>query len=454
MRVAIIGGGISGLASAFYIKHFNPKAQVTIFEKEPNLGGKIATTKKGEFLFEAGSNGFLSNKEETFEFINLLGLNDLLLKSNDSSRIRYIYDKEKLKRLPSSPKEFLTTNILPPLAKLRVAKEYFIKPKLDDIDETMFDFGNRRLGKEFTRVFLEPMSAGIYGSTARLLSIHSAFPKIIQMEREYGSLFKAMKKRKKGGSPTGVLTSFKGGMSSFITALEKKLQATIFKNTEVRKITKEKNRFDDTVYQIEFKELDVRKDFTATFDKVIFSTPADATSKLFLNLDREVANYLAGIKYIPMSLVGFGYDSLNTNLNAFGLLTTKESQKDILGALFDSSIFNDRAESGKSIRFMIGGARDPKLAFESEDELINICKAEARDILKIDKEPSEIFIKRWNRAIPSYEVGHKRRVEKIFKLLSNHENLFLNSNAYFGVGFNDCIINSIKIAKEALKDSK
>lgn len=448
MKIAVVGGGISGLATLFYINKLLPEAKVFLFEKEESVGGKIKTENIDEYLFESGSNGFLSNKPLTFDFIEEAGLGDLILKSNDSSRIRYVFHKGKLHLLPDSPKAFLKTKLLSPLGKLRVASEYFIKAKKDSSDESLQDFGYRRVGKEFTDIFLDVMSAGIFASTPKTLSVKSAFPKIVELEREYGGLFRGMLAKKgKGGAPSGVLTSFKGGMSNFINELEKKLNFENFKASEVTRV--EKGEYG---YKLDFEVKSVMKKYSMEFDKVIFATPANVTAHLMRKIDREIAYDLASIEYVPMSIVGFGYDKPYFDLNGFGLLTTTSSHQDILGVLWDSSIFDDRAPSEcKSLRVMIGGIRNRELALKSREELIEIATLGIKNTMGIDEVADKVFVKQWREAIPNYSVGHLEKVNKIFKSIKKHKDLYLNSNAYYGVGFNDCIANSKKCVKELIK---
>ncbi len=448
MKIAVIGGGISGLSTVFYLNKLIPDAKVFLFEKDDYLGGKIKTDKVEDYLFESGSNGFLSNKPLTFDFINEVGGDDLILKSNDSARIRYIFHKNRLHRLPDNPKDFLKTNLLSFSGKLRVLSEYFRKTKKDDSDENLQSFGYRRVGKEFTDIFLDAMSAGIFASTPKALSVQAGFPKVVELEKEYGGLFRGMLAKKKSDTgPSGVLTSFKGGMSSFINLLESKLKMELFKDTEVNKVNKSLNGG----YSVEFETEKLTKKFSLEFDKVIFSTPSNTTARLIRKIDRDIAYDLASIEYTPMSIVSFGYDEPYFDLNGFGLLTTTASRQDILGVLWDSSIFNDRAnEKNRSLRVMIGGVRNRDLALKSREELIEIARRGIQNTMDINEIPDKAFVKQWREAIPNYAIGHTEKVNKIFTKLKKHKGLYLNSNAYYGVGFNDCIENSRKCIKNIL----
>jgi oxygen-dependent protoporphyrinogen oxidase len=443
LNIAIIGGGISGLTTAFYIKKNRPHVNITIFEKESTLGGKMQTYDVNGFKFEGGSNGFLSNKPDTFKFIEDVGANALVEKSNDNARKRFIF-KDKLYKLPHGPKDFITTGLLSPYAKFRVAMEYFISPKTDDKDETVQEFGYRRLGRGFTDNFLDAMTTGIFASNASDLSLRSAFPVIANLEKEHGGLFKGMIARKKGGAPSGVLMSFKNGVSSFIKYLEDYLDIKIVKDCTVSKIIDTANSY--------VIDTNVGK-FSAS--KVIFTTPSFVTSSLVKEFLPNLSKSLDKIEYSPVAVVGFGYNSLEDELDGFGLLTTQSANLEILGVLWDSSIFENRAPIGKkSIRILIGGSRNPELALKSQSELIQFAKNGVKTCMNIDQEPDTVFVKQYKHGIPRYKVGHQEIVEEIFSHIENDKNIFLGGNAYYGVGLNDCVANSMQLALDVCNTIK
>ncbi|PID47418.1 MAG: protoporphyrinogen oxidase [Proteobacteria bacterium] len=440
MKIAIIGGGISGLTTAFYIKWQNPSLHVDVYEEGSFLGGKMRTEEVDGFYFENGTNGFLSNKPDTLDLVKDCKAQHLLLKSNDLARIRFIY-KDTLHQLPESPKAFLKTKLLSFKGKVRVLLEPFVRAKKDDSDETLQDFGYRRVGREMTDVFLDAMVAGIYGSTPSKISVNAAFPLVVNLEREYGGLFTGMiKKRKKSAGPGGILMSFKKGVSSFIDHLASNCGANIFLSSPVENIQKDGLKYTLTC-----------KNEKKVYDKVILSTPSFVSAKLVSSFDEKLAKKLDAIAYTPISVVGFGFDELDHDLKGFGLLTTSSAKLGILGILWDSSIFEDRAKQGKkSLRIMIGGQRNKDLALKSDDELIQIAKQGIKDTMNINANPSAVFVKRYEKGIPSYELGHQKRVKEIFEELKKHEGLHLNSNAYNGVALNDCVKNSRQCAFEVL----
>jgi oxygen-dependent protoporphyrinogen oxidase len=437
MVIAIIGGGISGLATAFYIKQIRPDSEIYMFEKEAHYGGTMRTENINGFLFETGANGFLSNKPDTLDLVKASGAQDLLLRSSDAARKRYIFTN-KLHQLPENPIAFMRTKLLSLPGKLRTLGEIFIPPGKDLGDESLQDFGYRRVGKEFTDIFLNAMSAGIFASAPEVLSIKAAFPAVVKLEQEYGGLFKGMiKKKKKEAGPGGVLMSFKGGVGRYIDHLVHSLDISLHKNSETSAIDRHSDGY-----------VVSSGDTTLEADKVVVTTPAYVSASLLRNLDNKLYERLNAIEYSPISVVGFGYDNLSHPLNGFGLLTTASAGKKVLGILWDSSIFPDRAPEGKKlVRVMIGGQRNPELALQDEETLIDLALEGLQQTMGVDDSPQVSFIKRWERGIPNYSPGHLGKVDAIFEQIEDYPGLYLNSNAYYGIGLNDCVRNSKECAQ-------
>lgn len=442
MKIAIIGGGISGLATAFYIRQAMPDVEISLFEKEEKLGGRMLTKEIEGFFFESGSNGFLSNKPDTLELVAQSGCNDILIRSNDSARKRFIY-KDFLCTLPESPKAFLQTPLLSLRGKLRVACELFIPAKKDDNDETLQSFGYRRVGKEMTDVFLDAMVAGIFASSPDKISVNSAFPAVVKLEKEYGGLFRGMfAKKKKEAGPGGTLMSFEKGVSTFIERLALAAKIDITRNCTVEALANI-----DGKYKVKVNNTEM------LFDSVVLAVPSFVSAKILEKIDMPMAQALDDIEYSPVSVVGFGYNAFAHDLDGFGLLTTTSAKKEVLGVLWDSSIFNDRAPKGKkSVRVMIGGQRNPLLALKSDEELIAIAKQGIIDTMGVADKPDVVFVERYEEGIPNYRVGHGAKMVKLFDKLKAHKGLYLNSNAYFGVGLNDCVSNSKQCAQKVVEE--
>ena len=442
MRIAVVGGGISGLSAAFYVKRRRPEAEVVLLERDAKLGGTMQTVEVDGFRFEAGSNGFLSNKPDTLELVRESGAEPLLMRSNDAARLRYVYS-DALHRLPEDAMSFVRTPLLSLGGKLRVLGEVLVPARREGSEETLQQFGYRRVGREFTDVFLDAMVAGIYASTPDRISVNAAFPLVVRLEREYGGLFKGMlKKRKKEAGPGGVLMSFVRGVSTFTEHLGRAIQADVRLGAEVTGLAR-----DGALWRLTGPGLEV------TADRVILTTPAYVTSRLLAPLDAEASERLDRIEYSPIAVIGLGYERLAHPLNGFGLLTTTSARKPIRGVLWDSSIFPDRAPPGKkSLRVMIGGQRDTELSAGSEEALLALARRGVAETMGVTETPSATFVQRWSRGIPNYPVGHLANVDAIFERVRGLPGLHLTANAYYGIGLNDCVSQARACAERATTD--
>jgi oxygen-dependent protoporphyrinogen oxidase len=436
MRIAIVGAGLSGLATAFYLKRALPAADLLVFEAEQRPGGKLQTVEIEGFRFEAGANGFLTNKPDSLQLVEDSGATPYLLPSSDLARKRFVFT-DRLHRLPESPPAFLKSRLLSWPQKLRVLGEFVVPARRDGADETLREFGDRRLGPGFTRVFLDAMSAGIYGSTPDRISVAAAFPLVVALEREHGGLFRGMiARRKKGAGPGGVLTSTTGGVSTLIRHLHN--------------VTTAEWRCGEPVIAVERRGegFTVHTPRGATeVDRVVICATSFAAAEMVRPLDAELSRRLASIEYSPIAVVGFGYRSLADPLDGFGLLTTTAAKLPILGVLWDSSIFPDRAPAGcKSVRIMVGGQRNPELVAQDEAGLVRTARAGLERTMGLTQDPDVTFVQRWDRGIPSYAPGHIANVDAIFARVAQVPGLYLNCNAYRGIAMNDCAKQSRELA--------
>jgi oxygen-dependent protoporphyrinogen oxidase len=334
--------------------------------------------------------------------------------------------------------------------KARLAGELFVKPKEGEEDETLAQFVRRRLGEEALNKLLDPMVAGIFAGDPERMSLKAAFPAIYRLEKEYGGLIKGLiakvkeaKKSGKGSSgpsgPGGKLTSFKRGVSELIEALERELGSSVKKGVSP-KLERKGGK-----WLVEGEE----------FDAVVLSTPSYQAAELLKEIEPRISNLLSEIEYSPISVVALGFEKegLGHELDGFGFLVPKEEKREILGALWDSSVFPNRAPEGKAlIRVMIGGARQPHLALKSPRELVLTAVKELIEIMGIRKAPSFVKVFRHGKGIPHYTLGHSERVEEIFKLGKEIGGLYFCNNAYTGVGLNDCTRAAFETAQEIVKN--
>jgi len=451
MRVVIIGGGISGLSLAYFLLEQEPSLDIVILESEKKAGGKIWTDKVHGFLCESGVNGFLDNRPRTLELIEKLALTSL--KSNDTARKRYIFSDRKLHLLPESPVSFFSSDLLSLYGRLRILYEILVPMKKEN-DETLADFARRRLGKEAYEKLIDPMASGIFAGDPEVMSLKSCFPKIYELEKKYGSLIKAMIKlqkeakksgRKVGPGPGGVLTSFFVGMEAIINALKSHLGERLKTDSRVVSIDKKGDNY--VIYLSDNSNIEA--------EAVAIATPAYATSGLVRGIDKNLALTLDEIFYPSISVVCFGYkrERIRHPLNGFGFLVPNREGRKILGTLWDSSIFPNRAPEGYVLlRSMVGGVRNSELAIQGEDRLINIVIDELKDIMGINVQPDFVRVYKHKKGIPQYSLGHEKRLEVISGIVSRFRRFYITGNAYRGISVNDCIENSYKIAGRIIED--
>jgi oxygen-dependent protoporphyrinogen oxidase len=453
-RIAVIGGGISGLSLAFLLLEKDPSSEIMVFESEKRIGGKVWTDKAEGFLCEGGVNGFLDNKPKTLELSSRIALKPL--RSNDASRKRFIFSEGTLHRLPESPPAFLGSGLLSLTGRLRVMAELIIPGNAKE-EETLADFARRRLGREAYEKLIDPMASGIYAGNPETLSLRACFSKVYDLEMKHGGLIRGMlalqRERKKVGSkekvgagPGGVLTSFYNGMGEMTDAIKNILGDRLRTGYKAMAVERKGKGF----------AVSFSNGQSVETDTLVIAAPAYAASGMLKTADARMSSLISGIQYPSLSVVCFGYkkERISRSLDGFGFLIPSREGRKILGTLWDSSIFPNRAPEGYVLlRSMVGGARASELGRENDSRLIDHVKKELDYIMDIKSDPDFIRIYRHEMAIPQYTVGHLERLKDIDSLLSRHKNLYLTGNAYRGIGVNDCIENSFRLADRIAEEA-
>jgi len=444
------------LATAQALLTRNPEADITLFEAGRRVGGKVWTETSPEgYLCEGGVNGFLDKIPRTLELCAEAGVTPL--KADVSAQKRYVYSRGELHKLPEKPPEFLKSRLLSVRGRLRVILET-IAGGTDNPDETLAQFATRRLGRQAYERLIDPMASGVFAGDASRLSLKSCFPRIHEIENEYGSLIRGLIKLQKkarregnkntpGPGPGGTLTSFLGGMGVLTERLAEQLGPRIRTSTAVNDISRDGKRYqlllgDGSVHESEI---------------VILASPAHAQAKMLQALDPDLAGLLAGIPYPALSVCCFGYrkERIGQVLDGFGFLIPSKERRAILGTIVDSNVFAGRAPEGSVLlRSMVGGARSSELALLPDDQLIGKVQSDLKDILDIGAEPDFIRIFRHEKAIPQYLVGHAARLQAIEDKLLRHPGLVLTGNAFKGVSLNDCVVNALKTAESIMPQSQ
>lgn len=448
--VVIIGGGISGLAALHYLRRDKPQLKVRLFESELRLGGTIGTDRINGYSFDSGPNGFLDREPLTLQLCDELGLTDQLERANASVNNRFILKGGRLRSVPMSPPKFLMSDIISWPGKLRIAMEPFAKARADGIDESIYDFACRRIGREAADYLVQPMVSGVYGGVAERMSLQSCFAIMREMEDEYGSLFKAMIAKakaakaqgKKSGGPSGPggwLTSFKGGLDKLVERSHEKYASFIVVGKGVRSVVRS-----DEGYRIELLD-----GSSETSRQVVFATPSYETAKMTAGLSQELSKALAAISYAPIAVVCTGYraEQVKASVDGFGFLVPKKENRRILGSIWTSSIFADRAPKGMiQFRTMVGGDGFHESVKMSDEELLSAVKTDMKDIMRINGEPETVKMYRWKYGIPQYHVGHRKLLDTIESELKSIGGVHVAGNAYYGIGLNDCVKQAHKVA--------
>jgi oxygen-dependent protoporphyrinogen oxidase len=452
-RIVIAGGGIAGLSIAFALQKRAPAAHILLLERAPRTGGNIRTEQIDGYICEAGPNGFLDNAPETWRLIRDLKLESRVLASSDTARRRFIVRRERLREVPTSPRSLLTTSAVSARAKVRIAMEPFARSRVED-DESIFEFAARHIGTEAADTLVGSMVSGMFAGDPRALSLRACFPRMRQMEDQHGSLVRAMlagrRTRKTGATPlpAGRLTSFTAGMSELIGALTGALGGSIRTSTGVRVLWPQPGAA-GREYVVATSGGAIQADAM-----VLAGSSADSAA-LVRGFDPALANLLSGIPSAPLAVVCAGYPAAAIEktclLNGFGFLVPRREPFRILGAVWESSVYSNRAPAGKALlRVMVGGALDRGAVALTDHQLLEIVRRDLAGIMGVTERPEFVRIIRHTRGIPQYVTGHLTRLREIDERLRAFPGLFLAGNSYRALSMNACIAEADGIADAVL----
>jgi oxygen-dependent protoporphyrinogen oxidase len=453
-QVVIIGGGISGLAAAYWLKR-NFGLDVTVLEAAERTGGKVQTFKDSGFTCEEATNGWLDKEPAMGTLIRDLGMEAEVQPCDALAEHRFIYRAGRLHEIRMHPIKFMLSSALPLGARLRLMMEPFVKPRTDEEDETLADFAARRLGKGARDFLIGPMAFGIYAGDPEHMSLRSCFGKVHALEQNHGSLIKgmmALKKAKRAAGedanavqagPSGRLTSLRGGIGGISKALSDRLGASI--RTGARVVSVEKRA--DGIFET---SLDGAEKIASS--AVVSAAPAHAAARYLASLDEDAAAAFGEIPYPALHVVclGFRREQVTHDLRGFGFLVPRGQKKKLLGALWTSSIFPGRAPKGYVlVRAMLGGMLTPEVAAWDPDQAADHVLGELRDIIGIDPKEKPEWQKVFShaKAIPQYHVGHGRLVSRIEEAEARHPGFFATGNAIRGIGLIDCVRESEPLAE-------
>jgi protoporphyrinogen/coproporphyrinogen III oxidase len=476
MRIAIIGGGIAGLAAAYELeKAHNAGAPVsyTLFEARERLGGSLSSEIIDGAVIERGPDSFLTEKPAAAELCRELGLGDQLLPSNDANRKTYILVRNRLVALPDGLMFLIPTKLIPTAltrlfsvtTKVRMALELLHPPRPSGLpDESVADLVERHYGTEAVNRLADPLLSGIYGGDATQLSARTVLPRLVEMETQYCSLTRGMlaahrkmrgmaKAAQSNGNsstaprpPRSIFTALRGGMQQLVDALTAKIDpASIRVSTPVSSISKNRNGWTVQAGGVE-----------EDYDAIIFASPAWAAGALLAPIDPVLGEDLSTIPYSSSITINLVYDEskLGTLPEGFGFLVPAVENRAMLACTFVQRKFLGRTPPGKAVfRAFLGGIRNESLMTEPDEALVAVVRRELSEILgdkavSASVEPEYTQVTRWRRAMAQYSVGHQDRIARISSHAATLPGLRLVGNAYDGIGIPDCIRLGRKAAKE------
>jgi oxygen-dependent protoporphyrinogen oxidase len=445
--VAIIGGGISGLACAYRLRQLGISA--VLFEASDSIGGLIGTVEKDGFLFESGPQSF-QGTETLLQLIKELGMEPDLQKA-DPQAPRYVLRNGKLQKIPMSPQAMLGSSLLGVKSRWKIASEPLRRTKPPSEEESVADFVRRKFGHEILEYLVSPFVSGVYAGDPERLSLRAAFPSLDEWERQYGSVVRgAMKSRPEKGARKGPppLCSFRHGMRTLTRSLSDKHSSGVRVGTRAISVARVEPATGAPIYEVRIARDGVEEKMEAR--AVVFATPAYIASQLLVSVSASLAASLSSIAYAPVTVVAAGYFTRQTAnpMNGFGFLVPRTENLHTLGTVWNSSLFPGRAPEGRiAITSFVGGATDSEFCDKPEDEIKTIVHAENAQIHGISGPPLASAIWKHPKALPQYNLGHGHIVEAIRKAEHETPGLFFSANYLEGPSLGKCVEQAFAAAE-------
>ncbi len=463
-KIAILGGGITALASAWELTTKHPELDWQLFEASPRLGGVLETVEKNGWLVEQSADNFLTKDPVVVDLCRELGMEDTLLPTAEDRRRAMVVSQGKVLRVPEgfvlmAPKKLrsiLASPVLSLRGKLRLICEPFIRASRNSEDESVASFARRRLGQEALDKLVQPLVAGIYTADPEKLSLAATLPQFLRQEAEHGSLWRASQKAREetesleSGARYGMFMAPKNGMQQLINALLSTLPSEkIWTNKAVGSCT----RSESGTWLLK----DSNGELLGAFDGIICTLPAYHAATVIKSFDSELANLLNKIPYASASVVCLGVrdEQIRSPVDGFGFVVPSKENRSIIATSFASYKFSGRSPERRTlIRTFVGGALNPELADLDDNRLIELVKSELSELIGLEGEPELESIARWPRRMPQYQVGHLGLVSQIVDRQNQWNSLQLAGAAYRGVGIPQCVADGRNAAKQVAKALK
>lgn len=442
-RAAVLGGGISGLASAYFLKKAG--YDVTLFEKNGKTGGLIETVYEDGYLFERGSVTALETTPVMRKLIEDLELEDEVIYGSEKALKKYIYKDNKLHPMPASFNSIMKSSLFSFGTKLSILSEPFKRGIKKDSDLSVKEYAEKKFNGSVNDYFFDPLCAEAYAGRPEELSLKSAFPRVYELEQKYKSFIRGTVKsvKEKRTNPaafkdTGRIISFKNGFKTLHEALSSYLGDNIKTLSDVTSAAET-----DTGYRIEYNNAGTIKTFEC--DIVVSAVPSYSASDIFASYSADLAAQLSKIEYAPLIILylAFNNEYIKEVVNGYGFIVPSKENLSILNAVYSSNVFPDRAiGSTTAFTVRLGGIGNPDLMEKDKKDVTDTAVEELRNILKIISRPVFSSQRRWNRAVPQYNKGHAGIEKAIGEFENNNPGLFFTGNYRGGITFGDCLENA------------
>lgn len=453
-KVAIIGGGIAGLTTAFYLQKIvrenNLPIEIKLIEASHRLGGKMQTVIKDGYTIERGPDSFLARKTSITRLAKEVGMEDQLV--HNSTGKSYVLVDDKLFSMPGGsimgiPTEvgpFITTGLFSIPGKIRAAADFILPRSASGKDQSLGEFFRRRLGDEVVENLIEPLLSGIYAGDIDQLSLMSTFPQFYQVEQKYRSLIIGMKKSapsqpkkpeetgKTKAKAKGVFLTFKSGLQSFAEAIEAKLDPdTILKGHRVKNITKLDNQY----------EIFLNNGEALVADCIVATTSHKVTQSMFSQYDLFDPFKIVPSTSVATVALAFPKEAIKKDIDGTGFVVSRNSDYTITACTWTHKKWEHSTPKGKVLlRCYVGRAGDETVVDLSDDQIVKIVLDDLKKTMDITMEPDFAVISRWNNSMPQYTVGHKQRLQTIKDQMTDElPGVFLAGASFEGIGVPDCI---------------
>lgn len=441
-KIAIIGAGITGLATAYELQKSG--IEPDIFERKETPGGAVKSSENNEWQFEYGPNTLLLKDMEVEQFIHELGLNDRVAEANPDARKRFIVKNGELLPLEGSPVKMIRTSLFSARAKLRLLAEPFI-PRTGEGSQSVADFFEKRFGRELLDYAINPFVAGIYAGRPEELSARHAFPVLKDLENDSGSVItgaigNAFRNRRNKNRVRRRLISFKNGLAELPRRIESKLNSPVI-HKEAVSVSSAASGW----------QVLAGDEAMGPYKKVIITVPLYRWNDKLLPINETQLERVHAVNYPPLSVIilAFKKEDVNHPLDGFGFLVPEAENRKILGALFTSALFEGRAPEGHHLlTVFVGGGRQPDLAVLQGEEMFDMVMGELNELIGLNGEPvfkEHVF---WPHSIPQYDLQHQSLLDLFDDLEEDNPDLHFAGNFRGGISVPDCIKNAIKLGKE------